>query len=113
MEKICDAGYKWNKDKLKCTSLTGNCSKDEAFVFETESCVKKCEANHTYYPENDTCSCLPEKPVFNKTTRVCEEKSCPEGQKWNIKLLSCTALNGTCEVSQIYSFDEGKCIDKC
>ena len=47
-----------------------------AYAFDSETCVSKCQHGHTYYKENDTCSCLPEKPIFNKDTRICEEPKC-------------------------------------
>jgi|JI6StandDraft_1071083.scaffolds.fasta_scaffold46808_2 hypothetical protein len=34
VDKICNAGLQWNRVLKKCSPLTGNCTKEQAYVFE-------------------------------------------------------------------------------
>lgn len=82
-EGKCNAGYAWNKKLLRCSLLTKNCSEWQTFEFDTEKCIDKCEVNHTYIKENDTCQCTAEYPRFDPQTRTCQKPICPQGYVWN------------------------------
>lgn len=68
----CPANTFWNKLLLKCSPTTSSvCTTSQRYNATLEKCIDKCEANHTYFPGNDTCSCTPQVPVFDPLTRVC------------------------------------------
>lgn len=83
------------------------------YDFTTEKCISKCEVNHTYIKEDDSCSCTAEKPLFDNKTRTCVEPMCPNGTKWNAELVKCSPLEKTCEKWQAYNFTTEQCFDKC
>ena len=72
-----------------------------------------CQIGHTYYPQNNSCSCFPSLPIFNSTTRLCQAPVCPSGTKWNTFVARCVTLNTTCSSWQLYNFTAGGCINMC
>ena len=90
-----------------------NCTSWELYNFTTEDCMVKCEVNHTYFKENDTCKCFPKLPYFNTTNRTCTAPSCPNGTKWNPHLLKCSPATMNCNKSELFDFSTEKCVKKC
>lgn len=96
VEPKCDPGLKWNKFKLKCSPETQKCEVWQTYNFTLEECVNQCQVNHTYFKENDTCSCFPEAPLFEPKTRKCIIPPCAEGSLWNKNLNKCSLLTKKC-----------------
>lgn len=72
-----------------------------------------CQNGHTYYAQNNSCSCFPSLPYFNSTTRLCQAPACPSGTRWNTFVSKCVTLNTTCHSWQVYNFTAGGCIQVC
>ena len=56
--------------------------------------MDKCLQSQTYYPSNDTCSCPSTDPVFNLTTRSCQEPVCLNGKIWDRTQGQCRCQEG-------------------
>ena len=103
----------YNPYLMKCSPMRGVCFAWQYWDFTTEKCISRCQVNHTYYPNNDSCQCYPSAPYFNTSSRLCEVPPCNSTSRWNAYLQICELANGNCHSWQWYNFTSDQCVTMC
>ena len=110
----CPNGTLWNSYLLKCSSINGNCLPWQVYNFTSEYCLTMCLVNHTYYPQNNTCSCNASYPLYNTTTRRCQGLPCNNTSlKWNPYFGQCLPRVLPCLPWQVFNFTLQACETRC